>query len=150
MIGFIRQYVYSVYTAEDILQETYLEALKHAERIQDPTKLMAWLRTVSKRLAIKEVTRENKLTKKLSCLFFFSSFSIEDVVINRIYVMDLLNEVLKQFPSCYRKIVYYREACTMSYAQIAKELGMNSVAIRKAHSRVMKALRKKIHQELDP
>ena len=149
LISFIRQYVQSAYIAEDVLQETYLEALKQAEQIKDPTKLIVWMKTVAKRIAIRETAKQNRLTKKLAYLIHIPSLSIEDEVVNRIFLIGLLNEVFQKFPLYYRRILYCRNVYNMSYSQIAGELGIKSVTARKAHSRIMKELKKMVQREIN-
>ena len=147
MICFIRRYTQSTYTAEDYLQDAYLETMERAEQIDDPDKIVSWLKTVAKRKALNEMDKQNKLIKKLIFLAQYPVNSLEDEAVNRVIIQDLLSKVLRQFPMYYRKIVYLRDACGMSYLQIAKELRIKPVTARKAHSRIIKALREQIKEE---
>ena len=78
LIRYIRKYTRSIYTAEDFLQDAYLEALLRADQIRDPSKLIPWLKTVAKRKAIKQMTEYAGILKKYVLITTEGKISPED------------------------------------------------------------------------
>jgi len=76
-----------------MLQEAYLEALKRAEQIRDPDKLIPWLKTVGKRLAINEMRKQSRLIKKSFSIHAESTLLWDEELINRLMISDLLTRV---------------------------------------------------------
>ena len=149
LIRYIRKYTRSIYTAEDFLQDAYLEALLRADQIRDPSKLIPWLKTVAKRKAIKQMTEYAGILKKYVLITTEGKISPEDEWLNRIFLSDLLCRVLGKFPPYYRYIVIYRNVRKMPYSQIAEKLGISSSAARQAHSRVIRAMKKEVRTEIN-
>lgn len=106
-----------------MLQEAYLEALKRADQIRDPDKLIPWLKTVGKRLAINEIRKQNRLIKKSFSIHAENTLKWDEDLINRLMISDLLDKVLKDSPSYFRSVIRLRYQDKMSYQQIGEKLG---------------------------
>ncbi|SDJ82317.1 RNA polymerase sigma factor [Sediminibacillus albus] len=48
--------------AEDVVQDAFIKALKHFDKLRDQSKLGAWLTSIAYRTAIDAIRRENKRT----------------------------------------------------------------------------------------
>ncbi len=118
-----------------------MEALKHADQIKNPDRLISWLKTVAKRLAIAEINKYNLLIKKCKRLINTTWVNWEDDLLEQMLISDIVNKVLQNFPPYYRKVIHYRYTNNMPYAHIAKELGISVSAARKANSRVIRRIR---------
>lgn len=138
LIFYINRFTKSTYIAEDMLQEAYLEALKRAEQIRDPDKLIPWLKTVGKRLAINEMRKQSRLIKKSFSIHTESTLLWDEELINRLMISDLLTKVLKGSPSYYRSVIRLRYQDKMSYQQIGEKLGISSATARQINTRVLK------------
>ena len=144
LIRFIRQYTRSATVAEEVLQEAYLEALKCAARIEHPERLLSWLKTVAKRLAFEEIEKQNRIIKKCRYCLYPDSVSWEDEVVERLVLAEALSEILRNSPPYYATVIHYRYSYGMSYAQIAKEIGITPSAARQINSRIIRRLREKL------
>ena len=144
LIFYINRFTKSTSLAEDMLQEAYLEALKRADQIRDPDKLIPWLKTVGKRLAINEIRKQNRLIKKSFSIHAENTLKWDEDLINRLLISDLLDKVLKDSPSYFRSVIRLRYQDKMSYQQIGEKLGIASAAARQINTRVLKKLRKNL------
>lgn len=130
--------------AEDVLQEAYLEALKQADRIRAPDRLIPWLKTVGKRIAINEYKTHKQVARKYALLTETAITIGEDDWINHIAISDAVKNSAQGFPGYYAAVVRYRYFYGMPYKQIADLLGISVVAARQANARVVKKLRIKL------
>lgn len=144
MISFIRQYTKSSFIAEEVLQEAYLEALKQADHIKHPDKLISWLKTVAKRISIEQLKKYNLLIKKCRVNIVHSHGTWEDELIERMVIAEMLEKALRDFPSYYRQVINYRYTYNMPYAQIAETLGITVGAARQANSRIIRRIRESL------
>lgn len=141
MIRFIRQYTQSSFIAEEVLQEAYLEALKQADQIRQPDKLLSWLKTVAKRIAMEQIGKYNRLIRKCRWTLVLVHSAWEDDLLERIVISELLDEVLRNSPPYYRRVIHCRYTYRMTYVQIGEELGISASAARQANMRVIKKIR---------
>ena len=144
MIFYINRFTNSTFIAEDMLQEAYLEALKRADQIRDPNRLIPWLKTVGKRLAIKEMRRQSRLIKRSLSVHAENAILWDEELINYLMISDLLKDALKGTPPYYRSVIQLRYRNKMSYQQIGEELGISSATARQINTRVIKKLRKNL------
>ena len=115
MIRFIRQYTQSSFIAEEVLQEAYLEALKQADQIRQPDKLLSWLKTVAKRIAMEQIGKYNRLIRKCRRTLVHVYSAWEDDLLERIVISELLDEVLRNSPPYYRRVICCRYTYRMTY-----------------------------------
>lgn len=142
LIRFIRQYTQSSFIAEEVLQEAYLEAMKQADQIRQPDKLLSWLKTVAKRIAMEQIGKYNRLIRKCRRTLVYVHSTWEDDLLERIVISELLDEVLRNSPPYYRRVICCRYTYRMTYTQIAEELGISASAARQANLRVIRKIRK--------
>ena len=147
LIRFIRQYTKSSFIAEEVLQEAYLEALKQADQIRQPDKLLSWLKTVAKRIAIEQINKYNLLIRKCKWVFVRAQATWEDELLERMVISEMLDKILQDAPPYYRKVIHYRYAYKMSYAQIEEALHISISAARQANSRVIRKIRENMENE---
>ena len=147
LIRFIRQYTRSTAVAEEILQEAYLKALKSAEKIEHPERLLSWLKTVAKRLAFEEIEKQNRIIKKCRYCLYPDSVSWEDEVVERLVFAEALSEILRNSPPHYSTVIQYRYSYGLPYSQIARELGITPAAARQINSRIIRRLRERLKEE---
>ena len=147
LIRFIQQYSRSSSVAEDVLQEAYLEALRCAAKIEHPERLIAWLKTVAKRLAFEEIGKQKRIIEKCQYCLTPEYLSSEDEMEERIILGEVLSDTLRNYPLYYATVIHYRYYYRMPYAQIARELGITAAAARQINSRVIRKLREKLREE---
>ena len=129
------------------MQEAYLEALKCAERIEYPEKLLSWLKTVARRLAFKEIEKQDRMIKKCQYYLIPEFVSLEDRIVERLVLVTALSKILRNSPPYYATVIHYRYYYGMPYAQIAREIGITSGAARQINSRIIRRLREKLREE---
>lgn len=141
IINYVRNYVYSQDLAEDCLQEAYIEAIMNASRISEPDKFTSWLMTVAIRKAQRGVAEHMRILETCCRLWYIQLGSAIDDY-ERILLSILVDDVLRSFPDHYAIIMRMRYVEKQSFREIAQSVGMKPDAVRQAHSRVRRALRK--------
>lgn len=148
LVNYIRTCQLTYDLAEECVQHAYLEALLHAESIERPEKLKAWLVTVALRAARRQINDHCRIVQAcfLSGVRFCDNET--DTVVMRIFVADIASKVLKRFPLHYAEVMRLRDVEDLSYSDIATTLGITAEVARAAHHRVKKALKRELKAEL--
>lgn len=136
--------------AQDLVQETFLKALRASERFEPGTNLKAWLFTILHN------TWRNTVRDRGRSLVDVNSEAVEravdvaaegespEQVLARRAIDPGLREALDALPAAFREAVWLRDVEEFSYAQIA---GMLDVPIGTVMSRISRG-RRLLHDKL--
>ncbi|MBQ6273718.1 MAG: RNA polymerase sigma factor, partial [Oscillospiraceae bacterium] len=126
-------------TVLDLVQDTFVKAFEHLDKLQDPAKFRAWVKRIGHNLAV-DYTRRNRpmlfsqMTEEDSeqVLSFPDERpeNLPDVALDRRETSRLVNEILGSLSEDQRLVVamYYYEQ--RSVRQIAQELGVSENTVK--------------------
>ncbi len=134
-----------VHQAEDLLQETFIKAMRSQDRLKDRDKVCSWLYTISRNLFLDARRKENR--RKTDSVGEFSeadmdlataSHNPEEHAIRRDFV-SRLNAVLKTLDESYRTAFVLGVVHRMPYQEIVEITGWSLVTVK---SKIFRARRK--------
>ncbi|GHO88708.1 RNA polymerase sigma factor [Dictyobacter formicarum] len=151
----------SALVAEDMVQETLLEAWRHLDTLQEPEKFPQWLSGIARNVCLRWVSRkerdaahslevpvqhENGIASLAETLA--ADFDVE-IELERQELVGLLDRALDLLPTETRTSLLERYVRESSLADIATLLGMNVNAVSMRLQRGKLALRKALANELN-
>jgi RNA polymerase sigma-70 factor, ECF subfamily len=124
-----RRLVQNASEAEDLVQDTYLHALRSSHRFTPGTNLRAWLRTILTNLASNHrrnharsrVKTDEAEVARATDTGASRSGSPEQVLLNEV-IGPRLQGALESMPKALRDAVWLRDVEELSYAAIARRL----------------------------
>ena len=138
--------------AEDLVQDTYVKALRFADRFERGTNLRAWLYTIlhnTWRNRVRDRAREGVqvdselVEQEASRPDGPSVFDTPERILLRSTLDADLQEALAAIPEAFREAVWLRDVEEFSYAEIAEVLGRSEGSLRVAALRVKEKIKKK-------
>ena len=136
--------------AEDLVQETYLKAIRFVARFRRGTSLKAWLHTIlhntflnSRRRAARESLAATGDSMELSAAPLSRAPTPEQLLLRRALAGDL-QAAIDSLPEVYRQAVWLRDVEEFSYREIAAIL---DVAPGTVMSRIARG-RRMLHERL--
>jgi len=148
--------------AEDLVQETFLRAIKNANRWRPHTNLKAWLFTIQRNIWINECHRQQRASE-----FSFSTpwgdafgnspgsrrnISIEEVLSEHSWVRHEVLAAVDALSPAHREVVLLRDFEGFDYKEIAKIVGVPIGTVMSRLNRARSELRKRLqhlHQRKD-
>lgn len=126
--------------AEDLVQETYLRALAHADQYTPGTNCRAWLFTICRNVFLKgtmrdarEVATEDAELEALGAAAVHGSVAASDptgTLFERTDVDDAVRKALDKLPEEYRTVVALVDIEDQSYGAVAEILGIPIGTVR--------------------
>jgi RNA polymerase sigma-70 factor, ECF subfamily len=132
--------------AEDLVQETYLKALRNFSSFQPGTNFRAWIfRILRNTFLNSRTTLESRMTVELDCDEDLPSLSAgcaspESLLIDNSDIAAL-RAAIEQLPSSYREAILLSDVEGLAYREIADTLGIPIGTVMSRLSRARKALR---------
>jgi RNA polymerase sigma-70 factor (ECF subfamily) len=148
-------------TAEDLIQETFLQALRSLPSFRGDSKITTWLYSIARNVALsrlRQTRRYNYLeSETLEHVQATSEGELEtntegpspadDTV--RSEEMRLLHDALDELSPSYREVVALRDLEELSTREVAEQLGLSRVNVRVRLHRARTALREQLQPRLD-
>jgi RNA polymerase sigma factor (sigma-70 family) len=145
------------YTAEDLLQETYIKILETLKsgKYNEEGKFMPWVCRVAHNLAIDYLRKSKKMQmveiensegKNIFDTIKFSESSFEDKK-TKSEMLSAIRTIVRELPNTQREVFFMRQMADMSFQEIAEATG---VSINTALGRMRYALiniRKKLEEK---
>lgn len=129
--------------AEDIMQETLLEAIGAAGSFRGDSALSTWLHTIAKRRIFRHYDKERRQRVVTEQLTFAARN--EEVEVDR---QDQVSRALAQLSPIHRQVVIMKYLNDMSVAEIANAVGKTRTQVQSLLQRARVALRKAlVHDE---
>ena len=136
--------------AEDLAQETLLEAWRHSERLVDPAGRDRWLGAIARNVALRHrrrLGRDARLEPLDADAFVEAGTDLEDEL-ERGEIVALLERALALLPSATRDVLLARFVEERAHAEIAERLGITEEAALMRVARGKSALRRVLTGEL--
>ncbi|EFV76871.1 hypothetical protein HMPREF1013_02895 [Bacillus sp. 2_A_57_CT2] len=134
------------YLAEDIVQETFIKAMKKAETIIDEEKAGAWLSVIARRTALDAIRRERRKAAvpmeqdMLECLGVATKQNVEQEVESDFAAGEITGAV-KKLTGSYRDILLLKIDRGLKEREIAAMLNLNPSTVKTRIFRARKQLK---------
>ena len=109
--------------SEEIVQDTFLVAVKNIDKFQKKTKLTTWFCAIAKNIYYKKIKKE---TKNISIEEISEKFTSENLIEDIICQKESKLELIKNIQNLdieTQKVMYLRIYAELSYEEIAEVLG---------------------------
>lgn len=140
LLRYLRRMAGSAAGAEDLLHETFVQALRHTDRLSEAVSPRAWLFTVARNLGITALRRQRRVTA-LS----------EDVPVAEAEPEDPRREAVRQailaLPDAQREALELRLRHELSYEEIAAITGVPIGTVRSRLHHAVRRLRETVGRE---
>ena len=111
--------------AEDVVQETFCEALKNTQRMSQADSLGAWLRTVNRCNALNRVRSQSRDKKKSERMIRLDPPDVHTTGgFSGVELRDTVGKALTSLPANMREIVKLRYWENLSYKEIAQRVNL--------------------------
>lgn len=146
--------------AEDLAQETVLEALRHKHELRDPEKQAQWLSGIARNICLRWSHKRGRELAHLAVTeayteqdtYTFEETLVDDydieVELERKELIELLDRAMALLPSETRTVLVKRYVEESSLAEVAAQLGTNTSAVAMRIQRGKLALRKVLTNEM--
>ena len=125
---------------EDLMQETYMKAIKSLESYKIGTNFKAWICRIAHNLAINEYNSR----KKVESLDEENMLEIEDKSPQN-SLLDSAYEILNRDPKTYEKEIFtYRIVCDMKFSDISTILDLPKSTVFNIYNRIIKKIKDNI------
>lgn len=149
-----RRMIQDKQTAEDAVQEVWVEVVKSLDSFRNESKISTWLYTIASRVVMRIAENE----RHYSTRFLSSYYHGEDIEIpqyddfdKRLWVSEMCDKCLTGTLHCLdnesRLAYILRDITMVSYREIAEILGVDEVGVRKMISRSRSKLRNFLNDE---
>lgn len=134
------------YLAEDIVQETFIKAMKKAETIIDEEKAGAWLSVIARRTALDVIRRERRKAAVpmeqdiLECLGVATKQNVEQEVESG-FAAEEITGAVKKLTGSYRDILLLKIDRGLKEREIAAMLNLNPSTVKTRIFRARKQLK---------
>ena len=129
--------------AEDIVQETYVEAVRSAGTFAGRAALSTWLCTIARRRIARHFERERRRAVVESGLVAVADDD-GDVAFER---RDEIARALGRLPAVHRQVLVMKYLDDLSVAEIATELDRSAVQVQSLLQRARDGLRRSLEDE---
>jgi len=136
--------------AEDLAQETLLEAWRNAHKLRDPAGVDWWLAAIARNVCRRWARRRGREAVKVARLAGEPA-PVADIEeeLDRAELMDVLDRALRVLPPTTRDVLVERYVRDAPHAEIAARLGISTEAVSMRLSRGKAVLRRLVEPELD-
>ena len=139
--------------SEDLVQETYLRALRASERLRPESNVKSWLFKILRNARLNEVQRPAfslrnfGFDEDLSATAQSLSSSADDPYISFVSAMKQadVRRAIETLPTAHREIIVLREFEDLSYGEIAQILNCRPGTVMSRLARAREKLRQVLH-----
>lgn len=151
LLSYIKKKVNDDYIAEDILQEVFIKIYKSIDKLEDQSKLKAWLYRTTENTII-DFYRRKKCTLELDKLDNISVIHNNEDNMNE-EVEECVKYMLHQLPDKYKQPLKLYEFNKMKHGEISKRLNLSlsgsKTRVQRARNKLKKMLLECCEFELD-
>jgi len=121
--GFLLSKCNDIHVAEELTQETFLQAIKSFDSYNGSCKISVWLCQIAKHLLYQHWSK-HKETISLSNVDWEipNNVDLEKLVISRMELEDVRKEI-SNLPENMRKVLFFRVSQNMSFKEIGEIMG---------------------------
>lgn len=134
--------------AEEAVQETFIKAIKHLQKIEDikSGKARNFLAIICKNTALDILRREKKSLPADDFEPFSEENNFESLIIGKETVRSI-TRLTKELDEKYRNVLYFKITFDMSNKEIAQALSISEELVKKRMQRARRILLEKIREE---
>lgn len=129
----VYKYAYTLcgdeYTAEELTQETFYQAIRSINRYNGKCKIYVWLCQITKHIWYKELEKKRKEQKTELSEEIHSGESVEEAIVGKDEKMRLFQK-LHSLPEPMREVLYLRLTGEFSFREIGEILGKDEIWAR--------------------
>ncbi len=136
---------------QDIVQETFIKVFNNLDKLEDGSKMKAWISTIATRTAIDFIRKQRKGnefdTEDFDTLKLNGSehaSTVEEEVEKSLISRLIKAEIQKLSPE-YRTVLYFKYIEDLKDQEIANVLGLNAPTVKTRIHRAKNQLKKKLH-----
>lgn len=129
--------------SEDIVQETFLRAVRSIQQLKDQSKLWLWLKQIAHNVSADSLKRTLRWGPSSDPQEFDQIQNGKTEVEYKISLQDVV-EVIEGFPETYRDTAIYYYLEEWPYSKIAETLNLEPAAVRQRISRINRMLRESL------
>ena len=111
-----------LHTAEDLVQETFYQAIRSINRYDGTCKISVWLCQIAKHLWYRELERRNKYPVVELSEHIANGDKVTEVILEQETKMQL-KDIISEFPDKLQQVIMYRIYNNMSFREIGLVLG---------------------------
>jgi RNA polymerase sigma factor (sigma-70 family) len=154
LYNFARWLAHDPHDAEDLVQETYLKALRSFKSFRPDSSLRAWMFKILKNTYLNSCTRlERKMTVQVDSDEDMAEFAIEyktpDTILAKRLEVDLLHRAIANLPEHSREVLLLCDVEDMSYQEIAEALSIPIGTVMSRLSRARRMLRETVRNTIN-
>lgn len=161
ILGVLQRYSKNTEVAQDLLQETFFQAIRSAPRFRGSSKVTTWLYSIAKNVALQRGRTDDRyahveddaLNRMVSSTHgpAFGTDSSPSPVGSAVHSEEkqLLYDALRELPDSYRQIIALRDLQELSTDEVAKELDITPGNARVRLHRARKRLRTVLAPHVD-
>ncbi|ENH96157.1 RNA polymerase ECF-type sigma factor [Gracilibacillus halophilus YIM-C55.5] len=131
---------------EDLVQEVFIKAMKHAHRFSGKSSPKTWLISIARNLAIDDVRKKKRralhYSKPLEDAFHIGDHETPETFIDQEVRNQELYQLIQSLRKNYRDVVILHGIQELSVAETAEVLDWSNQKVRTTYSRALKSLRK--------
>lgn len=135
--------------AEDLVQATFLEAMRSAKGYRGEAALSTWLCTIARRQVARYFRSERRRSVVESRLRVVDAEQDEDLTEELIADSDSIIEALGRIPPLHRQVLVLKYLDDLSVEKIADELGRSRVQIQSLLQRARASLKRAFEESSD-
>jgi len=152
LYNFARWLVHNSIDAEDLVQETYLKALRSFASFQPDTNFRAWIFQILRNTFLSSRSKlEQRMTVAMDSEEDGPELAVENVTPETILMnrsnSQLVQRAIDDLPLHYRETLLLCEVEEMSYQEIAEILSIPIGTVMSRLARARKAVRETVHSE---
>lgn len=132
--------------AEEIVQETFLRAIQHADKLPDDANLYAWLFRVARNVHISRLRKRQKEVGDAALDAVPSGDNVEDRLLNQDQAHQILR-LLHTLDEPYKEVFTLRALGDVPYAQISSLFGKSESWARVTYHRARLLLTERMNKE---
>jgi RNA polymerase sigma-70 factor, ECF subfamily len=129
--------------SEDIVQETFLRAVRSIQQLKDENKLWLWLKQIAHNVSADLLKRTLRWGPSRDPQKFDEIENGKTNVAYNISLQDIV-EVIEGLPETYRQTAIYYYLEEWPYSKIAETLSLEPAAVRQRISRINRMLRESL------
>lgn len=129
--------------SEDIVQETFLRAVRSIQQLKDANKLWLWLKQIAHNVSADSMKRTLRWGPSHDPQKFDEIGNGKSDVAHRISLQDIVH-VIEELPETYRETAIYYYLEEWPYSRISETLNLEPAAVRQRISRINRMLRESL------
>ncbi|WJH32366.1 RNA polymerase sigma factor [Paenibacillus sp. CC-CFT747] len=142
-------------TAEDIVQEAFLRAIRKADQLKDVDKLEGWIKTLARNVTLNHLRKFSRNREELDAEDVFqhrdpslpnAALPVEEEVELRL-MRQSIARYLDELKPDYRQMIEMRWIQNLSYKEMAAALNVTEGTVRQKLYRAREAIRHRFHEE---